>query len=113
MPWVFTTSQTQPGTWAFTSGGAEMVFLAAYLLPSSLVQLESVQPTNWNALKTEAIDLRSDFYWLEDRPFQAELACLEAAGVANRLVLVNLDMPEALRQVQDTLRQQLLNQLPA
>ncbi len=88
-------------------------YLAAYLPPSSLVELEAVQPTNWDALKTEAIDLSSDFYWLEDRPFQAEMACLEAAGVADRLVLVNLDTPEALRQIQDTLCQKLLNHLPA
>ena len=85
-------------------------YLTAYLPVSSLVQLRAVQPTNWDALKTEAIDVRADFYWLEDRPFQAEIACLAAAGVADRLVVVDLDTPNALGQVQETLRQALRNQ---
>lgn len=87
-------------------------YLSTYLPASSLVQLGAVQPTNWDTLKTEAIDLRADFYWLEDRPFQAEIACLEAAGAADRLLVVDLNTPEALRQVQETLRQAMRNQQP-
>ncbi|SFQ79404.1 hypothetical protein [Hymenobacter arizonensis] len=87
-------------------------YLAAYLPASSLAQLGAVLPTTWDALKPEAIDLSADFYWLEDRPFQAEIACLEAAGVADRLLVVDLNTPEALRQLQETLRQALQNQQP-
>jgi hypothetical protein len=85
-------------------------YLASYLPPATLAQLDrAVQPTAWDALKTEALDLESDFYWLEDRPFQAEIACLEAAGVADRLLVVNLDTPHALRQLQETLHQHILH----
>ncbi|TDN38088.1 hypothetical protein E4631_25100 [Hymenobacter sp. UV11] len=86
-------------------------YLASYLSPSTLAQLNhAVQPTNWDALKTEAINLAEEFYWLEDRPFQAEIAQLEAAGVANRLLVVNLDVPQALSLIQATLQQVLSNE---
>jgi hypothetical protein len=87
-------------------------YLGAYLPASSLAQLGAVQPTNWDALKTEAIDLSADFFWLEDRPFQAEMACLAAAGATDRLLVVDLNTPEALRQVQGTLRQAVQRQQP-
>ena len=85
-------------------------YLTAYLPARSLAQLRAVQPTNWDALKTEAIDLNADFYWLEDRPFQAEIACLEAAGAADRLLLVDLNTPAALRHVQEILLQAVRSQ---
>ncbi|RZK25055.1 MAG: hypothetical protein EOO63_16565, partial [Hymenobacter sp.] len=66
-------------------------YLAAHLPLSTLAHLGVVQPTSWDALKTEAIDLSTDFYWLEDQPFQAEIACLKAAGVADRLLVVDLN----------------------
>ncbi|TGE21025.1 hypothetical protein [Hymenobacter metallicola] len=93
-------------------GTAALRYLSTYLPASSLTQLGAVQSTNWDALKTEAIDLGADFYWLEDQPFQAEIACLEAAGVADRLLVVDLSTPEALRQLQETLRQALQKQQP-
>jgi hypothetical protein len=41
--------------------------------PETLEKLEdAVRPTNWDALKTEAIDFESDFYWLDDNPLQVE-----------------------------------------
>ena len=39
---------------------------------STLEQLKNIKPTNWTDLKTEAIDLNSDFIWLEDYPFESE-----------------------------------------
>jgi hypothetical protein len=86
-------------------------YLAPYLSPSTLAQLDhAVQPANCDALKTEVINLAEEFYWLEDRPFQAEIAQLEAAGVANRLLVVNLTVPQALSLIQTTLQQVLSNE---
>jgi hypothetical protein len=58
-----------------------------------------VQPTTWDTLKTEAIDVAADFYWLDDSPFQSEIAYLQARGVADRLVVVNLNQPDELMTI--------------
>ncbi|NML64750.1 hypothetical protein HHL22_05975 [Hymenobacter sp. RP-2-7] len=66
-------------------------YLARFLKPATLEKLrQAVQPTTWDTLKTEAIDVTADFYWLDDQPFQAEIAYLEVRGVADRLVRVNI-----------------------
>ena len=79
--------------------------LAQFLPSATLEKLRvAVQPTTWATLKTEAIDLQSDFYWLDDQPFQAEIASLQASGVSNRLLVVNLNQPEALLEIQATLQ---------
>ena len=53
-------------------------YLSLFLKPATLEKLrQAVRPTTWDTLKTEAIDLTSDFYWLDDRLFQSELAYLK------------------------------------
>ena len=38
-------------------------YLAQYMKPETIERLkDAVRPTNWEALKTEAIDFESDFY---------------------------------------------------
>jgi len=72
-------------------------YLSSFLKPATLERLrQAVQPTNWDTLKTEAIDVTADFYWLDDSPFQSEIAYLQARSVANRLVVVNLNRPDEL-----------------
>ncbi|MDF7811822.1 hypothetical protein [Hymenobacter sp. YC55] len=89
---------------------ASVLGYLSHFLPSSTIEKlkHTVLPTNWDALKTEAIDTSSDFYWLDDQPFQAERAYLQANGVANRLIVVNLGRADELRAVQLNL-QQLIN----
>jgi hypothetical protein len=61
-------------------------YLARFLPPATLEKLRlAVQPTNWDTLKTEAIDLGSDFYWLDDQLFQSKIAYLQAHGMADRI----------------------------
>jgi hypothetical protein len=85
-------------------------YLAQFLLPSTLELLRAaVNPTNWDTLKTEAIDFESNFYWIDDSPFQAEKACLEYNQVANRLIVVDLNCPNELFIVQTKLRELLKN----
>lgn len=75
-------------------------YLSGFLKPITLENLrQAVRPTNWDTLKTEAIDLASDFYWLDDRPFQAEIAYLQAHGAADRLLVVNLSNADELRRL--------------
>jgi len=72
-------------------------YLARFLLPATLEKLrQAVQQTNWDTLKTEAIDLASDFYWLDDQPFQSEIAYLQAHGIADKLIIIDLTQPDEL-----------------
>jgi hypothetical protein len=75
-------------------------YLASFLQPATLERLrQAVQPTNWDTLKTEAIDVATDFYWLDDNPFQSEIAYLQTRGVADRLVVVNLNRLDELSSI--------------
>jgi hypothetical protein len=74
-------------------------YLAKFLEPATLEMLRQVQPTTWDTLKTEAIDIKADFYWLDDSPFQSEIAHLQARGVADRLVVVDLNRPDELSNI--------------
>jgi len=72
-------------------------YLSRFLAPATLELLrQAVQPTTWDTLKTEAIDVSADFYWLDDSPFQSEVAYLRARGVVDRLVVVDLNRPDEL-----------------
>ena len=53
--------------------------------------LKRIKATNWNTLKTEAIDFNSDFYWLDDNPFKSEIKVLEKFGLKDRLLTVDLN----------------------
>lgn len=75
-------------------------YLASFLQPATLEKLRAaVRPTTWDTLKTEAIDVTADFYWLDDSPFQAEIAYLEARGVDDRLFVVNLYQAKELTNI--------------
>lgn len=79
-------------------------YLSGFLKPATVEKLRlAVRPTNWDTLKTEAIDLASDFYWLDDSPFQSEIAYLKANNVSNRLLVVNLNRPNELAAISQNL----------
>lgn len=85
-----------------------LYYLARFLPPATVERLRNtVQPTNWDTLKTEAIDVESAFYWLDDQPFQAEIASLQAKSVANRLIVVDLNRSDELHTIQASLQQLL------
>jgi len=87
-----------------------IAYLTQFLPPAAVVKLQkTVQPTTWDTLKTEAIDMQADFYWLEDSPMQAELARLRASNVEHRLLLVDLKQPDELLRVQAQLAHLLEN----
>ncbi|HET9503165.1 MAG TPA: hypothetical protein VFO93_06470, partial [Hymenobacter sp.] len=79
-------------------------YLSQFLPPATLELLrQAVQPTTWDTLKTEAIDVSADFYWLDDSPFESEIAYLQARGVADRLIVVDLNRPDELAIVSQSL----------
>lgn len=79
-------------------------YLLRFLAPTTLELLrQAVQPTNWDTLKTEAIDVAADFYWLDDSPFQSKTAYLQARGVVDRLVVVDLNREEELASIEECL----------
>ena len=50
-------------------------------------------------MKTEGIDFDSDFIWLDDYPFQAELSVLRNFCAENSLYRVNLSNKDELLNV--------------
>lgn len=59
--------------------------------PDDLVDelCEKVQSTDWNELKTEAIDMDSDFVWFDDNLFDTERKVLEAYYVSDGFFRMN------------------------
>jgi len=74
--------------------------LSKYYPPSIVEQLKIIKQTNWTDLKTEAIDLNSDFIWLEDYPFESEKKVLSEANKVNSLITVNLNRDDELKLIQ-------------
>lgn len=48
-----------------------------------------VKPVRWSTLKTEAIDLKGEFYWFDDQLLQIEREILEKAGRLDRWIKIN------------------------
>jgi hypothetical protein len=72
-------------------------YLSQFMQPETIEQLQvAVKPTNWDALKTEALDFESDFYWLDDNPLHIECQILKDGGVSDKLILINLERPNEL-----------------
>ena len=86
-------------------------YVVRFLLPATVEKLNTVQPTTWDTLKTEAIGMRSEFYWLDDNPLQIEIAQLRTYGVENRLILVDLNQTNELLRVQTVLERKVKERL--
>jgi hypothetical protein len=84
-----------------------LAYLAPFLDADTLERLRQVKPTDWDTLKTEAIDLTSDFVWLDDSPLESEKRVLAANNASNGLIVVNLSRDGELRPVIDALGRRL------
>ena len=70
-------------------------------LPEDLIR--KIKPTQWETLKTEAIDLNSDFYWIDDG-----LLATERDLVGGRWIMVNVNKNhDAIKEAWDTLMDKL------
>lgn len=72
-------------------------------IPNCEAYLSKIKPTQWNTLKTEAIDFGSDFYWLDDYPMIAEKQVLAQYDKLSNLIVVNLKRPNELNDIMQTL----------
>lgn len=81
--------------------------LSQYFPVECMIQLKQIKPTRWDALKTEAIDFTSDFYWLDDYVFNAEMEVLKSKSCIDRLIAVNLNNTNELKRIKERLMQQL------
>jgi hypothetical protein len=80
--------------------------LARYADDSVLALVKRVGATSWRRVKIEAIDLGSDFYWVEDKPAALELSILERRGVLDRLIQVDTRRePDGLQRAIALLRE--------
>lgn len=68
-------------------------------IPNCESYLSKIKPTQWNTLKTEAIDFSSDFYWLDDYPMTAEKQVLAQYDRTSNLIVVNLKRPNELDDI--------------
>lgn len=62
-------------------------YLAEFFPVEVIKKLQCIKPTTWDPLKTEAINLKEEFYWLDDYPFNAELDVLKGIIVRNGVSL--------------------------
>jgi hypothetical protein len=58
--------------------------------------IKGIKNTKWDTLKTEGIDLDSDFLWFDDVIFQAEYNVLEKIGKENCLIKVENNLNEMI-----------------
>jgi hypothetical protein len=78
-------------------------YLKQFLDQHVIEQLERVKPTMWTTMKTEALDLTCDFYWLDDNPFQMEIEFLRSHDKLDRLILVDLNNKDELLKIKKRL----------
>ncbi len=61
--------------------------------------VKEIRPVSWRTLKTEAIDVESDFYWIDDAPLWSEILWLENDNVLKRWLMVDTsENPEELKR---------------
>ena len=74
--------------------------------PAELVDkmAQLIKPTNWGAMKTEAIDMDHDFIWFDDLLFEAEKRVLEAYYVLDDFYKMDPKDPEAAKKALEFLK---------
>jgi hypothetical protein len=74
-------------------------YLKRYFEGETLELLKTIKPTNWETLKTEALDFTSDFFWLDDYPLNIEEEWMKKHDFHDKLIKVNLMNPNELVNV--------------
>lgn len=64
--------------------------LAPHLKPETVELLDKIKPSEWDELKTDAINFEEDFLWFDDDLWPDELKVLEKHNAATDFVMVNL-----------------------
>lgn len=82
-------------------------YLAAFYPADIVAQLRAVKPTDWDALKTDGINLKHPFFWVDDYPFEAEKNVLRAHGQLTNLLVCDLKQHNELFRITHWLHKQL------
>lgn len=74
-------------------------YLSKYFSSTTIDIVRCIKPTNWDTLKTEAINISEQFVWLDDRPFFAEIEILKQYNCENSLIKVNINNKDELKRI--------------
>lgn len=74
-------------------------YLQAYFTKEDLPLLKKIKATNWETLKTEGIDFKSDFIWLDDYVLQSERNILEQMNCISKLKIVDLKRENEINNI--------------
>ena len=80
-------------------------YLSQFYSGTTLVELEKVKQTDWMDLKTEALDINSEFIWLDDYPFEAEKKVLNKFNRIDALIVVDLKRESELKELRIKIEQ--------
>jgi hypothetical protein len=79
--------------------------LAPYLKPETVPLLDKIKPSEWNELKTDAVDFSQDFIWFDDDLWPDELDVLEKNEAAEQFVMVDLSKdPDMLQKLTEVIK---------
>ena len=75
-------------------------FVVFDVFPAELVEemYQTFKPANWEVLKTDGIDLDSDFVWFDDNLFESEKNVLESYYVLDGFFEMNPKDPEMAKK---------------
>lgn len=72
----------------------------SYFYPIELItKIKDIRATNWDTLKTEAIDFNHSFIWLDDYVFKAEKRVLKQHLRLKSLWIIDLNNKDELYQI--------------
>src|SRR5476649_1318680 len=76
-----------------------MRLLSRYADNDTMEMIRAIPPSKWETFKTEAIDLNSDFYWVEDQLLAHEIKQLKAHSAYKRWIRIDTrEDPEGLKK---------------
>ena len=82
-------------------------YLKGYLSENSISASSPVKATNWDTLKTEAINLEEQFFWLDYYVLSVEKKILEQAVKIDSLIPVDLCRENELNRIIGILKDKL------
>ena len=90
----------------FCKNGINRTYEALSFLPDDLRQraFEEVKPTDWSALKTDAIDFTKPFVWIDDSIYDSERRVLDEYFVEDSYYWMNSSDPEGAKKALDFIK---------
>lgn len=69
-------------------------------IPEAAEYVQKIKPTNWSSWKTEAINFKEDFRWIDDDVYKPEIDALMVNNSLSKLIKVDLHTnPDQLKIV--------------